>query len=119
MNKRGGSNKACSWDFFSTLKTVFVAGFSEINKRGGSNKACSWEKFLKKNKKKSMLIRHFRVHKIATLDKILSHCDLWYPHDVYCCCLTARKFLLDTYWMLLQLLVYVCDICRVAMDSNA
>ena len=37
-------------------KTVFVAGFSEINKRGGSNKTCSWENFLKKNKKNSMLI---------------------------------------------------------------
>ena len=32
---------------FSTLKTVFVARFSEINKRGGSNKACSWGNFLK------------------------------------------------------------------------
>ena len=42
-------------------KTVFVAGFSEINKRGGSNKACSWENYLKKNKKNSMLIRDFRV----------------------------------------------------------
>ena len=42
-------------------KAVFVAGFSEINKRGGSNKACSWEIFLKKNKKNSMLIRDFRV----------------------------------------------------------
>ena len=37
-------------------KTVFVAGFIEINKRGGSNNACSWGKFLKKNKKNSMLI---------------------------------------------------------------
>ena len=35
--------------------------FSKINKRGGSNKACSWEIFLKKNKKNSMLIRDFRV----------------------------------------------------------
>ena len=34
---------------------------SKINKRGGSNKACSWENFLKKNKKNSMLIRDFRV----------------------------------------------------------
>ena len=32
-----------------------------MNKRGGSNKACSWEIFLKKNKKNSMLIRDFRV----------------------------------------------------------
>ena len=32
-----------------------------MNKRGGSNKACSWEFFLKKNKKNSMLIRDFRV----------------------------------------------------------
>ena len=39
-----------------------MASFSEINKRGGSNKACSWENFLKKNKKNSMLIRDFRVH---------------------------------------------------------
>ena len=42
-------------------KIVFAAGFSEINKRGGSNKAYSWENFLKKNKKNSMLIRDFRV----------------------------------------------------------
>ena len=34
-----------------------MAGFSEINKRGGSNKACSWGNFLKKNKKNSMFIR--------------------------------------------------------------
>ena len=33
-----------------------MAGFSEINKRGDSNKACSWENVLKKNKKNSMLI---------------------------------------------------------------
>ena len=32
-----------------------------MNKRGGSNKACSWEIFPKKNKKNSMLIRDFRV----------------------------------------------------------
>ena len=32
-----------------------------MNKRGGSNKACSWEIFLKKNKKNFMLIREFRV----------------------------------------------------------
>ena len=32
-----------------------------MNKRGDSNKACSWEFFLKKNKKNSMLIRDFRV----------------------------------------------------------
>ena len=32
-----------------------------MNKRGDSNKACSWEIFLKKNKKNSMLIRDFRV----------------------------------------------------------
>ena len=44
-------------------KTVFVAGLAEINKRGGSNKTCSWEHFLKKNKKISMLIRDFRVDK--------------------------------------------------------
>lgn len=35
--------------------------FPKSNKRGGSNKACSWEIFLKKNKKNSMLIRDFRV----------------------------------------------------------
>ena len=34
---------------------------SKINKRGGSNKGCSWENFLKKNRKNSMLIREFRV----------------------------------------------------------
>ena len=48
-NKRGGSNKACNWDFFllqKKKKTVFVAGFSEINKRGGSNKACKLLLFL-------------------------------------------------------------------------
>ena len=33
----------------------------KFHKRGGSNKACSWENFLKKNKKNSMLIRDFRV----------------------------------------------------------
>ena len=33
----------------------------KINKRGGSNKAYSWEFFLKKNKKNSTLIRKFRV----------------------------------------------------------
>ena len=33
----------------------------KMNKRGGSNKACSWEFFLKKNKKNSMLIKDFRV----------------------------------------------------------
>ena len=32
-----------------------------MNKRGDSNKACSWEFCLKKNKKNSMLIREFRV----------------------------------------------------------
>ena len=32
-----------------------------MNKRGDSNKACSWDFFLKKNKKNSMLIRDFRV----------------------------------------------------------
>ena len=32
-----------------------------MNKRGGSNKACSLEFFLKKNNKNSMLIRDFRV----------------------------------------------------------
>ena len=37
-----------------------------MNKRGGSNKACSWEIFLKKNKKNSMLIRDFRVLQIAS-----------------------------------------------------
>ena len=50
--------------FKTFIKTVFVAGLSEINKRanrrGGSKKAC-WENFLKKNKKNSMLIREFRV----------------------------------------------------------
>ena len=44
-------------------KTVLVAGFSEINKRGGSNKTCSWKNLLKKNKKNSTLIRDFRVDK--------------------------------------------------------
>ena len=36
-----------------------------MNKRGDSNKACSWDFFLKKNKKNSMLIRDFRVWTIA------------------------------------------------------
>ena len=39
-----------------------MACFSEINKRGGCNKPCSWEKFLKNNKKNSMLIRDFRAY---------------------------------------------------------
>ena len=38
-----------------------MADFSEINKRGGSNKAYSWRKFIKKNKKNSMLIRDFSL----------------------------------------------------------
>ena len=38
-----------------TLKTD-GADFSEIDKRGGSNKARSWEHFLKKNKKNSCLL---------------------------------------------------------------
>ena len=43
-----------------------------MNKRGGSNKACSWENFLKKNKKNSMLIREFRVcgYKSADYEEI-------------------------------------------------
>ena len=54
------------WGYiFCTLKTVFVALLSEINKRGGSNKACSWENCLKKNKKNSMFIREFRVRKFC------------------------------------------------------
>ena len=39
---------------------------SKINKHGGSNKACSWDFFLKKNKKNSMLIRDFRVDLLKT-----------------------------------------------------
>ena len=38
-----------------------------MNKHGGSNMACSWEFFLKKNKKNSMLIRDFRVFAQAVL----------------------------------------------------
>ena len=38
-----------------------MVDFSELNKRGGSNKVCSWENFLKKNKKTPLLIRDFRV----------------------------------------------------------
>ena len=39
-----------------------------MNKRGDSNKACSWEFFLKKNKKNSMLIRDFRVQDLKQTD---------------------------------------------------
>ena len=38
------------------IKTVFVAGFSEIDKRGCSNKACSSENFLKKIRKTPCLL---------------------------------------------------------------
>ena len=42
-----------------------------MNKRGDSNKACSWDFSLKKNKKNSMLIRDFRVPKIEERQAIL------------------------------------------------
>ena len=46
-------------EFLLTVEVGFF--FLKINKRGGSNKACSWKNCLKKNKKNSMLIRDFRV----------------------------------------------------------
>ena len=59
---------ACSWIFFCIyyIKNS-ICGRLEINKRGGSNKACSWENLLKNNKKKFMLIRDFRVYNIQVL----------------------------------------------------
>ena len=57
------------------MKTVFGVDFSEINKRGGSNKACtSWKTFRKKNKKTSMLIRDFRVHMTIILQILSNVC---------------------------------------------
>jgi hypothetical protein len=44
-----------------------VSDFSEINKRGGSNKACSWEKNVRKNKENSMPIRDFRVSRFCVM----------------------------------------------------
>ena len=46
-----------------------------MNKRGGSNKACSWEFFLKKNKKNSMLIRDFRVGKTNKTETCVKKTD--------------------------------------------
>ena len=58
-NKHGVLIRHGNFLYLLHKKTVFEAGFSEINKRGSSNKACSWEKVFKKNKKNSMLIRDF------------------------------------------------------------
>ena len=46
-----------------------MVSFSEIDKRGGSNKACSWKFFLKKNKKNSKLLRDFRVGCLIALNE--------------------------------------------------
>ena len=68
-NKRGGSNKACSWNFFYIyyIKTVFVTCLPEINKRGGSNNKQLGKFSKKRNKKNSKFIRDFRVPDIPII----------------------------------------------------
>ena len=50
------------------------------NKRGDSNKACSWDFSLKKNKKNSMLIRDFRVcsSRLLKLGKLADYFSTYY-----------------------------------------
>jgi hypothetical protein len=64
-----------------------VAGLSKINKRGGYNKACSWENYLKKNKKNSTVIRDFRVHRLIdenVLKWILQSSSMNQAKKIYC-----------------------------------
>ena len=65
-----------------------------MNKRGGSNKACSWEIFLKKNKKNSMLIRDFRVRSLfLILIKLKSNNKVSNLKDIILTPLNTSRFM--------------------------